>query len=137
MEIRDLMVGDWVMCTYPRSINKPGRVEEIKIYGDELRATVFVEGSHLIVSSKSIEPIPITPELLLANGFVIDPFCGVGYFTKDNRIYLDNRLPNYPRKWFGHIDNEDYQSVCTFDIDYLHQLQHMLRLYEYEKEWKL
>lgn len=128
------MIGDWVMCTYP-SINGPVRVKEIKtMYDGELRVMIFNDFP-LAYASRHIEPIPITPDMLFANGFISKPF--FAYVSADGRITLDPSLPNYPRQWHAHIDNEDYQSIASCDLDYLHQLQHLLRICNIKINWDL
>lgn len=125
MEARDLMMGDWVDYngTYQQ-------VEEVDGFFNQVYLTLDED-----VHCHDISPIPITHEILLANGFTYKP--QMGYVSSDGRIILDDRFPNYPRKWHAHIDNEDYQSIASCDLDYLHQLQNLLRICNIEKEWKL
>lgn len=70
MRAEDLMVGDWVICTYP-SINKPVKVIEIKTVSDEeLKVVINDNGIRLVFRRTYIDPIPLTPEILEKNGFI-------------------------------------------------------------------
>lgn len=134
MKLTDLMIGDLVMCTYP-SINRPARVEELKIlYDGELRIMIF-DDVPLAFASRYVEPIPLTRDLLLANGFTCHSiFC---YVSEDGRITLDPSIHNSTRQWYAHVDNEDYQTIASCDLDYLHQLQNLLTICGIEINWKL
>ena len=121
------MIGDWVYrsdCYY--------QVKEIRQNGiigfDSLRG---------LIGLSEIEPIPLTPEILEKNGF---------------KMVLDiNKLPTYRIKWtrnpnlyftiFTGVDG--YWNPVGFgvtiggvngEVDYVHQLQHALRICRINKE---
>lgn len=92
----------------------------------------------VLYSRAFLKPIDITEEFLLKNGFVKEPFVDrCIYASEDNRITLDAYRPNYPRKWYVHVDNEDFASIGSCDLDYVHQLQQFLNICGIEKEFKL
>ena len=126
MKTTDLMIGDWVDYngTYQQ-------VEEIYSFDNRVYLSEDED-----VDCPDIYPIPLTSDLLLANGFTSIPDL-FGFLSADGRISIDPSVPNYPRKWYAHIDNEDFQSIASCDIDYLHQLQNLLTICGIEKEWKL
>ena len=68
MKANELMIGDWVFCTYP-SIKKPFRVEEIRTVSDNELKIIISDELRLVFQERYIEPIPLTPEILEENGF--------------------------------------------------------------------
>ena len=112
MEIEELMINDWVQV--PSEMNRYKRV----------RSTFKMDEAVLY------RPIPLTEEILKANGYeeVVGEKGMYGvtiapYFKRDDspRIYCDG---NPFAVWFDD----------PVDIKYVHQLQHVLRLCGVEKE---
>ena len=97
---------------------------------------------------KLIKPIPLTEEILHKNGFKNDVIAqksiiaeGASNFSviiisEDNRITINNidEYLNSFNKWSVHIDTEDMRTMCTAEITYVHELQHLLKLCKIEKE---
>lgn len=121
MNINDLMIGDWVYR--PDCYDQ---VEEIRHNGvigcDSLRG---------LITFSELEPIPITPEILENNGFEYDHYYHCWIY--------DEFTINY-----GHLleeDDNDYLFIWVADISkkliYVHELQHVLRLCNIEKEIEL
>lgn len=138
MKETELMLGDYVRLSptapyYKMFGDKPFKISTL--YGDGELVLSYKDGTTYWAVEEDLEPIPLTRDILLANGFIFEP--KIGYISADGRINLDHRIPNYPRKWYAHIDNEDFQSIASCDLDYLHQLQHLLTICGIEKEWKL
>lgn len=147
------MIGDWVMCTYP-SINKPVRVEEIRTISDrELHVMIF-DDVRLAFTSRDIEPIPITKEILEKNGFekVEETECSCSYCTLIPTGYEKSSYTckfNFYKepimgvstllKCWGQIppQNGGMNDIHICNLKNLHQLQHLLRICNIEKEWKL
>lgn len=133
MDTKDLMIGDWVyLC------GVPCRVKDIVDDG-------------VINYEKDVAPIPLTKETLYKNGFkhdgflektIIDMISGsatnslVVLVSEDNRIILNNAdgYINSFNKWYIHIDTEDMRRMCTAEITYVHELQHLLKLCKIDKE---
>ena len=141
MKATEIMIGDWVQ----KPLGVKGVIKNTKQItnnSEGLKGRYFIrvaygdDGySYAWLVEEDVRPIPLTPDILLANGFIFEP--KIGYISVDGRINLDPRIPNYPRKWYAHIDNEDFQTIASCDLDYLHQLQNLLRICNIEKEWKL
>lgn len=127
MKASDLMIGDWVVYT------EFGKNEIDKIETLEPRR-VWLEHGKTYVPIEYIEPILLTTEILEKNGFVKD--------EKDDNMYywnwsvIDDCIS---------YDKETskvrifYVSGLTFVkiLQYVHELQHALRLCEIKKEIEL
>lgn len=91
--------------------------------------------------SDDIKPIPLTPETLEKNGFVLDEvikeYCI--YNGIDNRVSLhnDQEYMNSINEWHVHIDSEDYCSIASCELTYLHELQHLLKLCKINFEFNI
>ena len=123
MEAKELMIDDWVYNTHNR---QPEQVCEI-------RERMVMLAYNDLYDYDEIEPIPLTEEILKANGYeehvgekgmygvTIAP-----YFKRDDspKVFCDG---NPFAVWFDD----------PVDIKYVHQLQHVLRLCGVEKEMKL
>lgn len=111
MKANELMIGDWVLYNETRQ-----QVLEISGIDDE----VYLETDELVHQSE-IQPIPLTPEILEKN-LATEPqiaWC-VGWNKKDD-IHVE-------------IKREDLNAAFYGVVDYIHQLQHALRLCGIEKE---
>ena len=142
MRIEDLMVGDWVICTYP-SINKPVKVMEIKTVSDEeLKAVINNDGIRLVFRRTYIDPIPLTPEILEKNGFGKFDFPDIEkqhkwFLRLDTLSYISlwtrELNDNSSSGWMCNIEKQSAVSGC-FMIVYTHELQHLLKLVGINKE---
>ena len=156
MKAEELMVDDWVLAE-----GKPVQVTNISVLGGDVIRVInpFISydiayASNIIALSNGakdinkIEPIQITEEILKKNGFKNDVIAqkaiiaeGASNFSiilvsEDNRITLNNidEYINSFNKWHVHIDTEDMRTMCTSEITYVHELQHLLKLCKIEKE---
>ena len=156
MKAEELMIGDWVLAE-----GKSVHVTNISVLGGDVIHVMnpFMSydisyASNIIALSKGakdinkIEPIPIAEEILKKNGFKNDVIAqkaiiaeGASNFSvilisEDNRIILNNidEYLNSFNKWHVHIDTEDMRTMCTSEITYVHELQHLLKLCKIEKE---
>ena len=124
MKANDLMVGYWVYNTHNR------KNEQVAAIGSGL---VMLDYNDLYEYDE-IEPIPLTSEILEKNGFVLiekeKGVCGVNivpYYTRDDvpfEVFCDGKPFAV---WFKDSVN----------IEYVHELQHALRLCGIEKEIEL
>ena len=127
MKATDLMIGDWVVNT-EFGKNKIDKIETLE------PRRVWLEHGKTYVPIEYIEPIPLTTEILEKNGFVKD--------EKDDNMYYWN--------WSVIDDCMSYDketskvrifyvSGLTFVkiLQYVHELQHALRLCEIKKEIEL
>lgn len=122
------MVGDWVKCHY----NENEWITKVSsIYPDTIWVEDTEEFEGMELREGQFEPIPITPKILKKNGFI----------QRESGWYI----PNTPRldlgilsfgiddgcgTGFAKMPNEDF----VFFAEYVHKLQHALRLAEIEKE---
>ena len=142
MEAKDLMIGDWVKISH---INKIGRVYRInRANGRGNGWVAVIDGDY---HEDYIEPIPLTPEILEKNGWKHE------FDKKDYMVLYD--LPKTESKegvnvWMmwcigeHNLDiNKQSESILRYNLchsrvcipcDYVHQLQHALRLCGIEKE---
>ena len=75
----------------------------------------------------SEKPIPLTPEILEKNGFTLEHYSGdvmTGYWWTRNDFVI-------------HSSMNDAIGKNNFEYEYVHQLQHALRLCEIERTIEL
>ena len=120
MKAEDLMRYDWVCLECD---NTPRQVDWIK--GGEVG--LFWNQT---VTPPYLNPIPLTAEILEKNGFTR---LGTSYILKGEQFGLDN--PSSPSNY---LDNYWLQiSIKAVSIEYVHELQHALRLRRIDKTIKL
>lgn len=124
------MVGDWVKYTLT---GIPARVAGIIKTSKECNIYAYVGTGNRLqgINERDFEPIPITEDFLLKNGFC----------SKHNELfYID-------QGWYLDIEgsaigefNDAYESpkfIKQFTVKYVHELQHILRIIGIEKEVKI
>ena len=132
MKAEEVMIGDWVNFKHFNGEIEPMKIENI--YGSEFNCKTerdnfdeeaIKSGWYLM----DAEPIPITEEFLMKNGF--------GYVEKDGHIThlypgekglcadMDIHVGTYNdgRFWLIRGNNEVY------GLEHVHQLQHALRMF--------
>lgn len=121
MNTKELQIGDWVLKR------------------DEGYATVIgidhlgtVDTSRGITIDMCLKPVPLTPEILVLNGFEKVPTAPHSYFNSDLwdcDVIIDISGDTYEDTWHVHkfTDHNDNAFVC-FSLCYVHELQHVLRL---------
>jgi len=128
MKYKDLMVGGWVNYKSPSS----GKLHPIKIeniYGVEFNCEVE---DWNIISGKSIsdtEPITLTEDILVKNGWDFTKRGYSVYCKEDTNGDVELSKDEYGFYWS--INCDEY---VILRIDYVHTLQHLLRLCCIEKE---
>lgn len=144
MKANELMIGDWINVTAEENIVNPdilsilpkaGKVVSIDydcIYVD------FVEHPFML---GDIEPIPLTPEILEKNGFIVKhPESTKRIYWKDragqivghkNRGLMYMEISGNPVK-FGY-----FLPHFSGHIQFVHEFQHAIRLCRSEKEIEL
>jgi hypothetical protein len=87
-----------------------------------------------------LDPIKLTEELLIKNGFFHDFDTEVAYpddsmflVSPDKQITLHNAKDyiNSENIWSVHIDNSDFNSIANCELSYIHQLQNLCTLVNY------
>lgn len=125
---KDLMVGDWLMFG-----DKPCQVKGL--HSDDTATFVGYRSAYYLIDA---EPIPLTPEILGKNGFKLEYFTleWARYIGINDRVVLSNdkEYMNSRNEWYVHIDSEDYCSIASCELTYVHELQHLLKLCGIDKE---
>ena len=127
MKANELMIGDWVYNTHN---DQPEQVYEI---GSGL---VMLDYNDLYEYDE-IEPIMLTEAILKANGFTSEVVVETIHFvSEDRRLILQNdtKYLNSNREWYIHIDSVAMSSIGSAEFTYVHELQHILRLFGFDKE---
>ena len=125
MKANELQIGDYV--------NYRGQIIKVTSLYDKggSNEVGWSDKESVWVNGRCIEPIPLTPEILEKNGFVLK--------EKEMGMYGVNIAPHYTR------DDVPFEVFCDgvpfaiwfkgpVNIEYVHQLQHALRLCGIEKE---
>ena len=133
MKLTDLAIGDWVLIN-----NTPHKIQAIDSIDAEILADdeLYYVGEDRCHSEDKIEGIPITPEILVKNGFYdsytkryYKRFYSNGCF--DIAISLVYREIEVSKVCGAGTDceEEEYGSAIAFGNDIcVHTLQHTLRL---------
>lgn len=109
MKVNELMIGDWVRITLSNKIGKVYRIDEANGNGNGWAAVI--DGDY---HETRLEPIHLTPEILEKNGFIKEPreFHTLQYCIITDGLWID-------------ISEENY---FEGKLEFVHQLQHALRL---------
>ena len=133
MKAEDLMIGDWVK--FPIGFEKIVEISYVQGVGYcvwfPVSATLFP------CKVEDVEPIPITPEILLDNGFEQNEAAG----CCDDFYFSDDYFDLYVVMLSDSIWKVTYSSCEMSTIPYscntvchVHELQHVLKLYGVDKE---
>ena len=120
------MMGDWVYNTHNKQYEQVRAIEETRVmlaYND-------------LYDYTDIQPIPLTEEILENNGFKKGELCMAMSPHPTISFTLDNR--NYYLEIWLDLSNNKFNKMGSeweeFEIQYVHELQHALKLYKIEKE---
>lgn len=137
----ELMRGNKVI------VGKGSDWEEIVVIDEMFDGIVGLQGREFTTYASVLEPITITEELLLKNGFTKELLIEgneryddwVSYKKEVNGYFLEIRhcSNSIERDWYVHIDNESHCSVGSMDIEYVHQLQNFCTICGFEIELKV
>ena len=127
METKELMIGDWVEDIIPVVIDAISN-EDICTYRSDF--------GYITANPSNLKPIPLTAEILEKNGFEGDKEVMQYHFTEDGQKYHFSL-----RQMYNKDNNPQGYSFFAFHvltiIDYVHQLQHALRLCGIDKTIEL
>ncbi len=141
MNPNELMIGDWVL--YKR---EPYQIRELGIYGvnrdgEDYPAVCIGKstGIGLIVERNKIKPISLTPEILEKNGFSHIMYSDAYYSIMIGDTYVELRKYENMAVWFNWEENNDgvYADYILPMPEFVHQLQHALRICGVGKEIEL
>jgi hypothetical protein len=129
MKANELMVGDLVL--HDGKVIRVDAVHKRKIgyHKTKDKLTWLFDGQ--------FQPIPLTHEILGKNGFVKGDTMDLGdeiYCVELFNIHYDNEERRF---WVCNFFESEYgtwEIMDIFRIDYVHELQHALRLCKIEKE---
>lgn len=130
METNGLMIGNWVYC-------KKYKEDPVSVFAVAFEYVLINNGkSFIMVTAEDIQPIEVTEEFLLNNGFEKKEYNVSGYSSTslhymmfENGIFDINRFSNsVGRDWHCHIENSDCDSIGSFDFQYVHEFQNGIRL---------
>lgn len=127
LKVTDLMVGDWV-----KSFGAPHKVVGIRTdmlephIKTNMSDTWYEEGIEDL-----LEPIPLTPEILEKNGFKRDFELKGCYWRPDCRKYC---IVKEIETWYFAFRHMGGGHICISECNYVHQLQHALKLCGIDKE---
>ena len=129
MEIEDLMIGDWVIHPYYK---RPAKI----VYFNGSRVRIEYEE----VDSKSLRPIPLTPEILEKNGFSLKPDGWL--WCKEKGIEDQNYIFIQFRKGCEEVRLVELNFVNNVQSKferrrYVHELQHAMRMCNINKTIEL
>lgn len=137
MEANELMIGDWVY-------NNPAYFNDdyngVTEFPDELQSYKIERGEDL-EETGCYSPIPLTAEILEKNGFECEQMefsraIWNTYKIADNLYFAICGEMKACGYYVGQLNDSDYiQNVLK--IDYVHELQHALRLCGIEKNIEL
>lgn len=149
MKANELMIGDWVCYSEPN--NYYTKVEEIRCTSDgeeyyirchrDSKDTFLEQLKYEDFSVDILHPIPLTPKILEKNGFEkhnLRWFEGQHKWTwwsdKSTSVSLWYRELNDDPKDGMMVKVDSPLAYICIRVDYLHQLQHALKLCNIEKE---
>ena len=122
MKPNELMIGDWVIDAGITSRTVYKRINRT----DERSNSCVADDYKVILGEAGIKPIPITPEILEANGIRHYKDCGrLSYYKRMDADFVI-RYEIYA----GYIGIElcDGNRISVERITKVHELQHVLRL---------
>lgn len=137
IKVTELMINDWVKLNgsnYQVQVIKKKGV--IKLYENTKYGEHEIELNTDWIE-EFIEPIPLTPEILEKNGFKEDSETNGIYWRPDCRKFcivkeLDTWY--FAFRVLGEIVDKSSGYICISECNYVHKLQHALKLCEIEKE---
>lgn len=124
MKANELMIGDWVLINgTPMQIQAINDIDGEIMAGDELYCLI----EDRVHSEDKIEPIPLTKEILEKNG--VEDFDCSFHFPEDDCLWLELNWEEDGLKWTVNCNEYD-----ILPLDYVHELQHALKLCGIDKE---
>ena len=141
MKPEELMIGDYITFSDVQNDDNCPKLKVIAL--NEVDVYVSVDGDPVadLCGPEDIAGIPLTPEILKKNGFEKLDFSH--YHIKDRTLVLDaDGKWKGPLSWhwvFTEMDTNAKGQPVVIDyyvatINYVHELQHALRLCRIEKE---
>lgn len=130
MNATDLMIGDWVY--------RPDCYDQVK----EIRHTgvIGIDSMRGLITFSELEPIPITPEILENNGFNVNKYSDGEYYAdimfedQGRRVEIEYRYGvDIDVCVIGRNNTPPFSRIET-QVKYIHELQHIFRIMQINKE---
>ena len=137
MDITKLMVGDWVYNKHHKK-NIQLTAYDFFTHGHDAYGVQYLLYNSKPTVGRDFEPIPLTEEFFEKNGIkrvndlLLKP--NIMFESEDKRIRIMDLTNSGDGYWNVHVDNEDFDSIGSCDVKYVHQFQQFLRLCEYEMD---
>lgn len=145
MKANELMIGDWV-CVTKNFTQKYHRIRALSNDKEDVLKGTYINNygveCNSIFSRNDIEPIPLTPEILEKNGFKKCARNEWSVFKYEDDDYTKKAL--YQVLWSS---DELYLEIASYTsrtgefnrlgVEFVHELQHALRLCGIEKTIEL
>lgn len=141
IDTKELMRGNLMI------VGKDTDWEQVCVIDEIMYNVVSLYGREFTTFATSLDPIPISEDLLLKNGFTKklliegnEKYDDWVEFEKDfGKFFLSIRhcSNSIERDWYVHVDNDHHCSVGGVDIEYVHQLQNFCTLCGFETELKV
>ena len=130
MKVNELQIGDWVQNPLGWRAQVRG-IRRIQAITDEFEWRVKIglnDDTFTDLSLGEIEPIPLTPEILEKNYSSTPEW----YFDGTNKYCL--RISRYKDKWNFYYGRGGNGVQIRINIQYVHKLQHCLKLVGIKKD---
>ena len=142
MKEEELQIGDWVLCDRNAQSEYEFDTVDYQLYQIKDGEDIDYACEKNISGDNDVYlPIPLTVEILEKNGFEMadDTYTRptVFYFSKDRRVQVSNLTNSGDGYWCVHVDNEDFETIGSCDVKYVHEMQNLLRLCKYELDFKI
>ncbi len=127
MKATELMIGDWVQGHLPNTIAKVVGIP------NETRVAVIGGKTYMELSADDIQPIPLTEKILRRNCIFDHPQGSKYYHLGDDFYLLENIIGSYVicvKYYDGYV--YDYKEVIG--CEFVHELQHAIRMLNVDKE---
>lgn len=131
MEIKDLMIGDYIIAETAGKIAKVVSLADgnAKMNRGDIVCGDFGDDTIIATNAESIEPIPLTYEILTKNGFECawrsNNRCEVFIEKPTGELFSFTKLED-GIFYYEYIDND-----TKYPIQYVHEMQHFLRFLKF------
>ena len=133
MKAEELMIGDWVTITEPDDFH--GYIGKVVITNAETNyIMVHIPNMHLHdVFVEDLQPVQLTKEILEENGFKHEQGYSSEVYRLDECFLVHYQDDIYWAVWLSENGDENMDKTFT----YVHELQHIFKLLNIDKEIKL
>lgn len=135
MKASELMIGDWVLIDESdKYAGCKGTITSLRFHQieDGFYSMIFIKGDagylEVEVFNEDLRPIPLTEDILKKNGFEKD--------SETGKCLLSDQDDIFEICWLGAIlfVQSGYGRMELVNCQYIHQLQHAVRLCGIDKE---